>query len=112
MMKRPWAMVAMLLFLASPARAELLTGSGKVKVLLHWEGHSGPLLTLGQMQATEGSCPRNDYYMLPRNHSFFNVDYALILGAMLAGKPIGVLIERGDCVEGLPRISHVYVDER
>lgn len=111
-MKRLLAMSAALVLVADVARAEQASGSGVVTRLLNYEGHSGSLVILSDMQATAGFCPRNDYYILSLNHNqrFVNANYAMILGAKLSGKPIVLAVERGDCVEGLPRIKHVYME--
>ena len=101
-----------MLFMAgiASAEAEELVGSGTVNMILNYEAHSGPLIILSNMQSTIGSCQRNDYYMLPLNHKYFSQNYALILSAKMAGKSLQIVVDRSDCIEGMPRVKHVLIE--
>ena len=100
--------LAILLF-STASLAEMVV-SGTITRLQNYEGHNGTLFVLSNMATTNGYCARNDWYILPLAHKYFDQDYALLLAAKIANRPVSVVLEIGDCVQGLPRIRHVYID--
>jgi hypothetical protein len=81
--------------------------SGTINRLMNYEWHGGTLFVLSNMASTNGYCPRNDWYILPLAHKYFDQDYALLLAAKIANRPLSVVLEIGDCAQGLLRIRHV-----
>ena len=108
-MFRMYSMVLILL-LSGVANAVEIQSSGTINRLLNYEGHNGHLIVLSDMSPTSGSCPRNDYYILPLTHKYIDQNYALLLSAVMAGKPVSVTVDSGDCFENIPRIKHLLID--
>lgn len=95
--------------LSGVANAAFTTSTGTISLILNYEGHDGPLITLSNMASTSGYCPRNDLYILPLTHKFMSQNYALLLSAKMTGKSVTAEFESGDCVQGLPRIRHLHL---
>lgn len=99
----------MCLMVSFSAYAEV-TVTGTIGRLMNFEWHGGPLVTLSNMSPTAGLCPRNDYYILPLTHKYFAQDYALLLSAKIANRPVGIAFENGDCFDQMPRVRHIFID--
>ena len=102
--------IILISLLSYAVNAAELTSTGSINRLLNYEEHSGPLITLSNMAPTSGSCPRNDLYILPLTHKYIAQNYALLLSAKMTGKSVSITVDRGNCVEGFPRIKHLLVD--
>ncbi|NOS74388.1 MAG: hypothetical protein HOP36_07595 [Methyloglobulus sp.] len=100
----------LLCFSASAHTGSQVGIRGNIKILLNYEGHNGPLIQLSDMSVTNGFCPRNDYYILPKNHQYFRENYAVLLSAKLTGTPVSFVFTPGDCTDGLPRIAHLALE--
>lgn len=101
--------IILISLLTGVANAAEITSTGTINQLQNYEGHDGPLIILSNMVPTSGSCPRNDYYILPLTHKYMAQNYTLLLSAQMAGKSVSVTVESGDCVQGLPRIKHLRI---
>ena len=95
----------------SSAMASQVSLTTNIVRILNYEGHSGTLLTAEGTTATNGFCPRNDYYILPLTHQYYSQNYSLLLGAKLAGKKVTLILSSGNCVENMPKIMHIHLDE-
>ena len=98
-----------LLFLSLPgvAASSNVPIVGKILMLTNYEQHQGTILALDDMSASEGSCVRNDFLILPLEHKYFDQNYSLLLAAKMADKEVRVLFDFGDCVDSLPRVKHL-----
>ena len=79
--------------------------------ILNYEGHSGTLYVPENASSTNGFCPRNDFYILPLSHQYYTQNYSLLLAAKLAGKKVVLVLSNGNCVENMPKILHVSLEE-
>jgi hypothetical protein len=102
----------LLLIFPIAANAAETTVSGKVIRILNYEGHQGPLAILDNMTATNGLCPRNDYYILPLTHKYFKQNNDLLLAAKLTDKSVSITMDSGpaNCVDGFNKIKHLSID--
>lgn len=80
---------------------------GKITHINNWEGIPGTLITIENKEKTSGYCSRNDEYILPTNHPFYQQNFSMLLASQMAGKSIGLRMKRDGCVNGFPRIYHV-----
>ncbi len=109
-MKRLISSVVIATCFSSNAFAAYLTVSGEVTMINNWEGHNGHLIRLSNMSSSSELCPRNDYYILHKDHMFVKENYSLLLSARVSGKP--VIIQLSDsatnkCEDNFPRIFHI-----
>lgn len=73
--------------------------NGKIVRIQNWQGHGGNLIKMDNMTATAGACPRNDYYILPPNHQFYQQNFSMLLSARIGDKD--------KCIEGFPVVIHL-----
>ena len=96
-----------LLSFSSSLYSSTVESVGELVRLTNYEGHQGPIFALDDMSSSEGSCSRNDFFILPFGHKFFEENYSLLLAAKLAGKSVRVQFEMHDCVDSVPRLKHL-----
>lgn len=102
--------IALVAMNATAALAADVTVTGNIVTIQNYEGHDGPLVALNNMTQTSGLCQRNDFYILPLNHQYAAQNYAMLLGAKIAGKTVNITVADGDCVQSLPRIKHISIN--
>lgn len=100
-------LIFLLLLLSGGVNAAVATATGTISSILTYEGHGGPLIALSDMTPTTGFCSRNDYYILPSTHKYMAQNYALLLGAKMAGQKVSITVDSVDCFEGFSRIRHI-----
>ena len=98
-----------ILLFSSAALSENVLAVGKITLLTNYEGHQGTIFTLDDMTKSEGSCSRNDFFILPLDHKYFDQNYSMLLAAMLASREVRVLFDMQDCVDSLPRLKHLSI---
>ena len=89
--------------------ADAIRSEGSIIRLVNFEGHVGTLVRLSNMTTTEGSCPRNDFYILEETHKFYEQNYSALLAYKLADKEVAIVVDEGDCIQNLPRLKHLYL---
>jgi len=103
--------IGMATLLSNPLFAQQGEVTGNISRINNYEGHSGPLVGFQDMSNTNGFCERNDYFILPEGHDFYEQNYSLLLASMMANKQVTIGVFKGDCIEGMPRVRHVLITQ-
>ena len=73
------------------ASAGEITSSQIISHMQYYQGHDGLLIRQPQMKRLE-ECSRADYYMLPKNHPYYQEITALILAAHFSSHKLKMYI--------------------
>lgn len=98
------ALVCLGLMSFSAISAAQGASEGKINTVYFYTGHVGVLIKQDGMRDL-ANCGRGDYYILDRDHQFFEEVYSLILAAHHSETRVN--ITAADCLQGLPRIKHI-----
>lgn len=105
MVKRFILLLALSLISAT-ASADGTTGSGIVRMLHFYTGHTGLLIIHSNMMDPD-ACGSTAYIILPDNHAHYKDIYALLLAAKLSGQ--SVTINVSGCLQGYPQLRNIWL---
>lgn len=108
-MKRVFGLCSLVFVLIMVSNAAFAYQSikAKITVIQTWSGHDGPLIRLGDHSKSAGFCTRNDWYILPKTHQFYDENFSMLLAAKLADTPVTIKVDSGACVQNMPQIIHL-----
>jgi hypothetical protein len=105
----PKVIAGLLIALLAPTTlAGGATSYGMLPEILVYNGHVGLLVRHSAMIDPDG-CGRTDWFILPETHPHYKVSVGMIMAAHAAKQKVSIHVS--GCVQGLPAIQHIGMQQ-